>query len=350
MLRGTWSEGFQVPSFYETNGTTIGYTAYGPQNQNFINQHLNANGTPDSYAQAYSLGGESVGNPKLKPVTNNTFTGGPVFRPLPWMTLSAEYYYIREKNVIVSNPVPEGTVAEAYEGLNTTQAASINGDMVLPDVADPLHPGAARRAGIIESSYINANSMMTDGVDLALTINRPLPGFLHDVQWFSTGRATWVHRFNETIPGVGVERFAGTLGPWNTTSASGTPRWRANWQNTFTYKKLSATLTAYYTSGYRSEAEDATGPGTAGNCADALYQDVSSFYPKQCKVRSFWDLDMSLNYQFAKRLGVYLNVYNLTGAKAPYDFGSYGSYLYNSSWAQDGVLGRSFRFGVNAAF
>ena len=348
MLRGTWSQGFQVPSFYETNGTTIGYTSYGPSNLTWINQHLDANGSKDSYAQAYSLGGQSVGNPDLKPMTNNTFTGGPVFHPFPWMTFSAEYWYIREKNVIVSNPTPAATVAAAYEAMNTNQTVMIDGNTVVPDIADPLHPDAPRRAGIIESSYINANSMMTDGVDLNLSITHRLPGPLKMINWYSNGHATWVHRFNQTIPGVGVERFAGTEGPWNTTSASGTPRWRANWQNTFTWNKLSTTFTVYYTSGYHGTAEDNDGPGTAGNCNYALYQDVSSFYPSQCNVRHFWDLDMTVNYQFNKQWAGYVNIYNLPGFKAPYDFGTYGSYLYNSSWAQSGAVGRAFRFGVTA--
>lgn len=349
LLRGTWSQGFQVPSFYQTNGSTIGYVGYGPSNTSWINQHLSANGTADSYAQAYSLGLRTEGNPNLKPVTNNTFTGGPVFHPVPWMTLSAEYYYIREKNVIVSNPTPYATVAAAYEAMNTDQIVTIDGDTVIPSAPDPLHPNASRSAGIIQSSYINANSMMTDGVDLNLSFRRHLPGVLKDIEWFSNGHVTWVHRFNESIPGVGVERFAGTEGPWQTTSASGTPRWRANWQNTFTWKKLSTTFTAYYTSGYKGQAEDATGPNTAGDCSQSLYQDVSSFYPYQCNVRHFWDIDMTVNYQFSKKWGVYVNIYNLAGARAPYDFGTYGSYLYNSSWAQNGAIGRAFRFGINAA-
>lgn len=346
-LRGTWSEGFQVPSFSQTSGSSIGYVgAAAPTNEAWLAQH-STNGTPNTYAQAYSLGLETVGNPNLKPETNNTFTGGPVFHPLPWITLGATYYYINEHNVIVANPTPYSTVANAYAAANTSKTMTIDGDTVIPDVADPQNPTGARRAGIIESSYINANSLVTDGVDLSLSFNHRLPGFLHDVQWFSAGRATWVHRYNESVPGVGVERFAGSEGPWQQVSASGTPRWRANWQNTFTWKKLSSTLTVYYTGGYHAQADDATGAGSVGNCALSLYSSVSSFYPSQCNVRHFWDIDLTENYQFTKRIGVYVNIYNLAGFKSPYDYGTYGSYLYNSSWAQNGVIGRAFRFGVN---
>jgi len=47
-----------------------------------------------------------------------------------------------------------------------------------------------------------------------------------------------------------------------------------------------------------------------------------------------------------KRWSVYANVYNLLGFRAPYDYGTYGGYLYNSSWSQQGVIMRSFQFGV----
>lgn len=57
---------------------------------------------------------------------------------------------------------------------------------------------------------------------------------------------------------------------------------------------------------------------------------------------------MTVNYQFNKQWAGYVNIYNLAGFKAPYDFGTYGSYLYNSSWAQSGAVGRAFRFGVTA--
>lgn len=103
--------------------------------------------------------------------------------------------------------------------------------------------------------------------------------------------------------------------------------------------------TVYYTSGYRTTAEDQTGSNTAGNCADALTS--SSFVPSgQCKVKAFWDVDLTVNYQFNRRWSAYANVYNLLGFKSPYDFGTYGGYLYNSSWSQNGVVLRSFQFGV----
>ncbi|MGI4746032.1 MAG: TonB-dependent receptor plug domain-containing protein, partial [Janthinobacterium lividum] len=91
-LRGTFSEGFRVPSFAETGGTTVGYTTYTPTDPAFLAQHQTPNGQSDTYAQAYSIGNRSIGNPNLKPETSTNFTGGPVFRPTKWLSLTAEYY------------------------------------------------------------------------------------------------------------------------------------------------------------------------------------------------------------------------------------------------------------------
>ncbi|MBB2206414.1 TonB-dependent receptor [Gluconacetobacter takamatsuzukensis] len=341
-LRGTFSNGFRVPSFAETGGSNIGYTPYTPTNAAFINQHLNADGTKDNYAQNYYLGVNTSGNPDLKPETSVNFSGGPIFRPTKWLTLSADYYYIRKNHYIAPNPVQYDVVAEDY----LSGAALPAGVTVTPSPADPLHPNAQPSPGIINLGYVNTNKLVTDGFDLSIEINTQLPGFLHEVHWYSKGNATFVDKMNLTNPDGSVYRYAGTLGPYLAVSASGTPKWRANWSNTFSWKKLSVTPTVYYTSGYKTTAEDYTGSGTANNCADA--QLSSSFVPTgQCKVKGWWDVDLTVNYQISPRWGVYANVYNLLGFRAPYDFGTYGGYLYNSSWSQNGVVMRSFQFGVN---
>ncbi|PYD48311.1 TonB-dependent receptor [Novacetimonas pomaceti] len=343
-LRGTFSRGFRVPSFAETGGANVGYVTYTIQDPAWHNQHLNSNGTADSYAQAYSMGLNTSGNPDLKPEISTNFTGGAVIRPLPWLSLTADYYYIKKSNYIAPNPVSYDAVAEDYVEGKALPA----GVTVTPDVVDTLHPNAPVRPGIINMGYVNTNKLTTDGVDLHIDASRRLPGFLHNIRWYSRGEATYVRSFNLTLPDGQVEHFAGTEGPWEITSASGTPRWRANWQNTFSWRNLSVTPTVYYTSGYKTVAEDATGPGTRGSCANSVTQYAQTFAPQgQCHVKNYWDVDLTVNYNINRRWSVYANVYNLLGFRSPYDYGTYGSYLYNSSWSQKGVIYRSFQFGVN---
>ncbi|GEB02595.1 TonB-dependent receptor [Gluconobacter roseus NBRC 3990] len=335
-MRGTFSRGFRIPSFAETGGSNVGYTNYTIKNADWIAEH---NG--DAYTNAYSLGVNSSGNKNLKPEISTNVTGGMVFHPTNWVSLSVDYYYIEKQRYITANPIQAGDVAEAYIANGGSYSAP--GVTVTPDTVDPQDPSASVRPGIINIGYINANKLVTDGVDAEFSARHRLPGALHDVMWSSHGQFTYVRNFNLTLPNGSVQHYAGTIGPWEAVSASGTPRWRANWANTFTWKSLSVTPTVYYTSGYKTVSEDyQAGLG----CGQSLAQVNNSFAPAQCHVKNWWDVDLTLSYQVNKRLNVYANVYNLLGFRAPYDFATYGSYLYNSSWAQKGIIMRSFQFGA----
>ncbi|QKE93459.1 TonB-dependent receptor (plasmid) [Lichenicola cladoniae] len=345
MLRGTFSKGFRVPSFAETGASpTIGYISYTPTDPAFLAQHQNSNGTgPDAYAQTYSLGLNSVGNPALKPEKSTNFTGGGVLTPVPWLNLTADYYHIKKNNFITladySGPVANYFTSKDYPA----------GITVTPDVADPDHPEATiLRPGIVNLGYINAAKLVTSGVDLALSARIPLPRPLQDIKWTSTGQATYVLGYTITYPGIGLESYAGSLGPANVTSASGTPRWRANWANTFTYKRLAVTATVNYTSGYKLTAEDVTGPGTLNDCSQA--QQGFAGDPQRCGVASFVDVDLTINYALNDRLNLYTNIYNVFDKGPPLDTGTYGGYQYNPAWASAGILGRAFRFGVTGKF
>ncbi|GAA4482592.1 hypothetical protein GCM10023157_23270 [Gluconacetobacter asukensis] len=349
-LRGTFSKGFRVPSFAETNSQTIGYVPENPsQDPNaaaFLAQHQNAAGNgPDAYAQSYSIALNTFGNPKVKPELSTSFTGGAVIQPIRWMNLSVDYYYIKKTNYITT-PNQSEALAAYFTGSPMPPNMS-----VLPDVADPDHPDAMARPGIVNMTYINGASLVTDGLDLALDANIPLPGKLSNLKWYSKGEATYIFRYNVNYPGLGTERYAGTIGPINTTSGSGTPRWRANWANTFSYEKLSLTTTVNYTSGYKLTAEDATGPNTAGDCTNAQWSFAGAANtdgsPIRCNAPSFWDVDLTLMYRFNNRFTAYANMYNVANWKPALDLGTYGGYLYNPSWAAAGMLGRAFRFGVN---
>lgn len=339
-FRGTYSKGFRVPSFAETGGTNVGYVPSSPLPASFLAMHPNGAGTgPDAYATSPQIGLETVGNPKLKPERSNNFNGGVILQPRPWLSLSADYYYIKKNDYIVA--------ADYTQSLNAYYAGQ-NPANVIADVSDPDHPGAMSRAGVVDITYTNAASLVTDGFDLQLSTSVHLPGRLRDVHWISSGTTTYVNRYNLNQPGVGVEHYAGTLGPVNITSGSGTPRWRASWLNTFIYKKLTMGVATYYTSGYKTTAEDSTGPGTANNCDDA--QQGFTGDPQRCSVKGFWDVDLTFDYALNDKLHLYTNIYNVADSGPPLDTGTYGGYQYNPSWSTPGILGRAFRFGVTGKF
>lgn len=347
-LRGTFSKGFRVPSFAETGGQTVGYTTYRPSDQAFLDAHT-VNGVLDSYGQSYSLGNRTIGNPNLRPEKSTNFTVGPMFQPTKWLTLMGDYYYIRKNHYITANPINVFGVADAWIANNNAYPSSGLPVSVRPDIEDTaVPPGAPLRPAEIDVSYVNANKLVTDGFDLQFLAHSRLPGILRDVMWISQGRASYIRRMNLTLPnGGGTEHFAGTIGPYGAVSASGNPHWRANWSNTLTYKKVSVTPTVYYTSGYKTTAEDQTGPDSRNDCSNQL---TGQFSPPQCHVKAWWDVDLTVNYEITPKLNVYVNVYNLLGFRSPYDFSTYGGYLYNPAWSQNGVVQRNFQFGVHATF
>ncbi|WP_246385199.1 TonB-dependent receptor domain-containing protein [Gluconacetobacter asukensis] len=341
LLRGTFSRGFRVPSFAETNGSVLGYTGWTPNNAAFAAAHNN-----DAYStNATSIGLNTVGNPNLRPEISTNFTGGAVISPLDWLHISADYYYIKKTNYIMSNPSANPVLAAD----NFLSGAPLPAGILAatPGIPDIQAPNAPPLPGYFTVQYVNARSFMTNGVDLSIDATRHLPGPLHDVLWFSKGTATYVHASNLTLPDGSVYHYAGTIGPYEAVSASGTPRWKASWANTLSWKGLSVTPTVYYTSGYKTTAEDQNGPNT-NSCAYTLSGYGAVGAPgTQCHVKNWWDVDLTVNYQINQRWSVYANVYNLLGFRSPYDFSTYGSYLYNSSWTQKGVVMRSFQFGVN---
>jgi iron complex outermembrane receptor protein len=157
--------------------------------------------------------------------------------------------------------------------------------------------------------------------------------------------------------GSGIQRFVGTLASYAVTSASGTPRFRATWQNTIEAGPFSLTGTAYYVSGYKGYADDNSGPGST--CANATETSVkytndgvnSATGPAlQCDVHHWIDIDLTGQVKVGNKFTFYVNVINLFDAKAPFDPNTYGGNNYNPAWSSAGVIGRMFRAGATFKF
>ncbi len=185
------------------------------------------------------------------------------------------------------------------------------------------------RAGTVDVTYVNAASLVTDGFDLQLATRSRLPGPLREVNRISGGTATYINRYNIT-------------------SASGTPRWRASWINSFIYKKMTFGVATYYTSGYRTTAEGITGPSSAGDCASALVGVTGA--PTGCGAGGFWGVDLTFDYALTTAVHLCINVSNVADWRPPFDTATCGSHLYNPAWGAAGILGRVCRFGITGRF
>jgi iron complex outermembrane recepter protein len=150
-----------------------------------------------------------------------------------------------------------------------------------------------------------------------------------------------------------TERYDGTLSPCDVTSCSGSPKWRATWQNTVELNDTTISATAYYTSGYDLASIDYG--GVKGDCLASrggsvvVYQDTVT--PVLCEASATWNVDLTLSQRVDDRFTLYANVLNVLGIDPPFDpSAAYSQSQYNPAWAGANILGRYFRIGAKVDF
>ena len=333
-LRGTYSRGFRAPSFAESfNGAVIGYTSATPPAA-VIAAHGN-----DAYVQPYSIGFNSASNPNLRPEKSRSFTGGAIFQPTRWLSATVDYYNIKKTDVISGGPLAGQALSAYYAG-----TALPAGYTVTLDDPDPQFPNAIRKVLIVNSPYANAASLKTSGLDVSLQADFKFNG---DTRFTSRLEGTEIFNYDYD-PGDGiVDHYVGTQAPYILSSGAGTPRWRANWQNSLQYGAVTLTGTAYYVSGYKAVAVDQNGHG-ANTCDDQLYD--PSLGGQFCHTKGFFDLDLVAEFKVNDKFTFYVNAINVFDASAPLNPANYAAVNYNPTWTQTGIVGRFFRAGANFKF
>jgi iron complex outermembrane receptor protein len=342
-FRGTYSQGFRAPSFSESGKSlVIGYVPYSTLASapaSFNNAHGN-----DAYTQTeYDLNGSTVGNPNIKPETSTSYTLGAVFEPTTWFNVSVDYYHIRKKDVI-GGPNQGAILADYYAG-----HALPAGVTVIPDIPDPLYPNALPRPLVIDEPYVNTNSVVTNGLDIDAQVKARLP---YEVEWTSDFNLTDIFNFTYDNGGVSYD-YVGSQAPYELSSGAGTPKYRANWANSFTYEKVNVTGTLYYVSPIKETGVDATGSATSCLYAN---DNTGAPFPSGCNVGAFWDFDLTGRYNVTDHLYVYANIYDLFDTKPPLDPADYagGPYglgsNYNPTYAQAEAIGRAFKIGVHVKY
>jgi iron complex outermembrane receptor protein len=362
-LRGTYSEGFRAPTFAESGPRSqyAGFVTTTPP-CNFILAHSpagspcpSATGNGNPYNLPYSLGRGVVGNPDLEPETSRSFTAGAIFQPARWLSFTADYYNVKKSNLIIAGP-DIGTAVSAYFAAPNLAAAQAAVAAVGPgysvntvDGADPLYPTALPRVLIINVPYVNANYAATSGIDLAATADIPISDGIR-----FRSRIEVTHVFNYDLhTDNGVQKYAGTMGPYDLSSGNGTPNWRGNWQNTLEYGDFSLSLTTYYVGRIKAVSTDQqTGPNYTTACSAALYKaagDTSG--EKFCYVNSFITNDLNMTMKSGDNLTFFVNVKNLLDARAPIAPAAYASAPnFLTTWHYPGLIGRQFRAGASFRF
>jgi iron complex outermembrane receptor protein len=345
-FRGTFSKGFRAPSIPETSGAVIGFTQYTP-----TAAVAAAYGNDGYITTTYGLGNNSTGNPNVKPETSRSFTGGFVAQPTPWLSFTFDYYNIEKKNLILSTGGSPATIANDWL---VSGAVPSNATLTLNPV-DTAHPNLRPTVYSVNFLYSNGNFLKTAGLDAQLTATWKISP---DWKFTTSLEGTEILYYNIDIGDGHIQHFAGTLASYAVTSASGTPRWRGNWQNTLEYRNWSLTATANYVSGYWGWADDNTTP--PNTCANAIETSVAygnNFTTTttgpalQCYVKHFFDVDLVARVKVAHdKFTFYVNLINAFNAKAPFDPNTYGGNNYNPAFATQGVIGRMFRAGATFKF
>ena len=332
-LRGSYSQGFRAPSFSQNGSSqSEGFITYVPP-ASFQVLHNN-----DPYVQQYNQALFSVSNPSIQPETSETFTAGFVVTPDRHFNIAVDYYHIRQNGIIAQSD-PSAVLSAYYAGTPLPAGSS-----VVPDIADPLDKAALARPIVVKSPFVNANALTTDGVDVDLRANYPLP---YDVRYSTEMNATDIFEYEYTASGT-TFNYVGTQAPYILSSGAGTPKYRMNWTNSFAYQKATINGVFNFVSGIKETGVDAT--GSSDVATGCLYTDAAGDpFPRSSHVKSFWTIDLTSSYQLTPRIGLYFNILNLTDKSAPLDPADYAGAgaNYNPTYDQSGIVGRYFRAGVH---
>jgi len=285
----------------------------------------------DAYTQPYSIATLSTANPNIKPETSTSYTLGTVVQPLPNLSAAIDYYRIKVDNIITG-----GNIAVPLNAYFAGQPIP-PGYQMLFDNPDPADPGAPLRPIQVGAPYMNANSLLTKGVDVDL---RGRFHFADNLEWISEFTATDILTWKKNF-GQGYLQFAGTQGPYILSSGAGTPKWRASWSNTLTNGKWSATASVYYVSGLYMSVPDVTGNNSCFSTGP-----TGAYFPSNCRVPSFTYVDLNGSYHLTHNIDLFGGIENLFDRGPGFDPIDYAGVNYNPTYQQPGIIGRYFQMGV----
>ena len=354
-LRATYSQGFRAPTFAENNPASsyAGFSSLTPP-ASFVAAHP---GNP-AYTSTYNIGSGSIGNPDILPEVSRSFTAGTIFRPTRWFNLTVDYYNIKKSNLIVSGPLRAQAIAAYYGQTNATAgcaalaAVGPGYQCNVIDAPDPANPNALPRLLVFNVPYVNANYQVSSGIDMQANAAFELA---NGARLISRLDVTRVLRLDLVTPAGVVQKYAGTLGPYQLSSGGGTPRIRGNWQNSLEINNFSLTATTYYVGRIKQVAADQITPVNGVidlSCKNTMVPIVpGSDVNNQCYIRPFIYTDLNLGVRVNDQFRFFFNIQNLTNARAPLAAAAYTSNPnYLSSWHYAGLVGRNFSAGANFNF
>jgi iron complex outermembrane receptor protein len=364
-IRGSYSEGFRAPTFAESDprSSYSGFVGYTPATAQpaFAAAHA-AN---PAYSANYSLGRGYVGNAAIEPETARSFTLGTIFEPVPWLSFTADYFNVKKSNLIVTGPQTSDAInayysvagqtfpsaaAAAAAGCAKVAAVGTGYSCNVVDGADPFAPNALPRLLVVNAPYVNTAYEIISGLEFTADAHIK---FSDAFRWESRVDVQETLKYDLHPKTGAVQRYTGTVGPEDLSSGGGTPRWRGNWQNTFSYNQFSLTTTTYFVGSMRAVAADqASSVNGDISCKAVVYKDSAGGTDKFCNIHSFIYTDVNLTVKVNDKFSFFGLVGNVTNSRAPLFANTAYTAQANTltSWHSAGLVGRTFRAGANFKF
>lgn len=284
VVRGGWSTAFRAPSLAQVGaGTTLSSGALPcAAGSEFFSTFCGGFAGDDSYLS------EIYGNQGLSPETATTWNFGVAFDPIESITLSADYWNFKHKDLV------------AIDAIEVFRSALRNPGLVV-DVGrlNPGQIGIETRGGRVgdpvenvQLNLINVGEQRTDGFDFASTWRLPETA-LGDFRL--TWDATYINSFKRFQSGSNTlqERAGFFRYPRILSDA------RVSWD----LSRWDASLGANYTHRYKDD-------------------DTRAGVPIGREIPAWTQVDAKLGYEFNRQNYLYLGVTNLFDRAAPIALGS----------------------------
>jgi len=243
LLRGAYGTGFRAPTLSDL---------FQPQSLGAADLDLADPIRCPVTEDFYDCGGTGItrkvgGNAALQPETSQQVNAGIVFEPTPGVSASADYYWVRVKNVITTVP------ADVILGMDYAAWAP---SYVVRDPPDPQYPDLPGKIAYVVGYPTNVGTITTSGLDLNFQWRSPqwpIGSF-----WLSVN-GTYVFDFSESgyvsqsVPtAVGQRGLLGAIA-----------RYRQYAQLNWTQGPWGATLANNYQSGYSEPCSELDTSGCA---------------------------------------------------------------------------------------
>jgi iron complex outermembrane receptor protein len=323
-LRGTYQTSFRAPSFTENGATSI--AAFGGATVNDNARCAADPAIPTTNCIGIAPTFLQAGNPGLEPEKAQSITAGVVWDITPKTSVTADVFQIKRKGL----PVIEDPQSAVDAGRITRDPAT---------AVTPLDPGGILNGFVV---FQNSNESLTQGVDVELKHRWDLGG-----GWGRLNAAlNWSHLFKQRVtqPDGTVFNYAGTHGDCHITNCIGTPKDRITASVAWDYNQWRLGANFNYR-GSMSNREEATSPCWSEGISLPAGQQI----PGDCKIASFYTVDLFGTWKFGKNTEVFGTISNLFDKKPPFDPQTYGAIGYNPL-DYSGAIGRFYRIGVKHRF